>query len=111
MIVSTFSFKLLNQSTAFAILFCHSKENGFVTIQTVKVHNSFAISATTGAAQVQVHPQSPQVINIISAHSKASFISSLDSSAAFLPTSGEAQAQSQFVVTFQIFNFVVAREL
>jgi hypothetical protein len=51
------------------------------------------------------------VINIISAHSKASFISSLDSSAAFLPTSGEAQAQSQFVVTFQIFNFVVAREL
>jgi putative uncharacterized protein P4(21)n (fragment) len=109
--VSTFSFKLLNQSTALAILFCHSKENGFVTIQTVKDQSSFATSATIGAAQVQVHQPKPQVIKIISAHSKTAFNSSLDSSAAFLPISGLAPAQSPFVDVFQIFNFVLASEL
>jgi hypothetical protein len=93
--VSTFSFKEVCQSKDLLILFCHSNENGLVTIQTVSAHNSFATSATIGAAQVQVQPQSQQVIKTISAHSKACFISSLDSSAAFLPTSGFAHAQSQ----------------
>jgi hypothetical protein len=109
--VSTFSFKFLKPHIDLAILFCHSKENGFVTIQTVKAHNSFATSATTGAAHVHVPQPKPHVINIISAHSKEAFISSLDSSAAFCPISGSAQAQSPAVIIFQIFNFVGANEL
>jgi hypothetical protein len=63
-----------------------------VTIPTVKAQSSFATSATIGAAPVPVPPQSPQVINTISAHSKACLISSLDSSADFLPISGLAPA-------------------
>jgi ABC-type methionine transport system ATPase subunit len=50
-------------------------------------------------------------MKIISAPSKVAFISSLDSSAAFLPTSGLAQAHNQFVMIFQIFNLVGAKEL
>jgi hypothetical protein len=73
---STFSFNLLKPSIAWSALLFHSKENGFVTTQTVKAHNSFAISATTGVAQVQVQPQRPHVINTMSAQSKADFISS-----------------------------------
>jgi hypothetical protein len=92
-------------------LFCHSNENGLVTIQTVKAHNSFATSATMGAAQVQVPHQSPQVIKTISAHSNDCFISSLDSSAAFFHISGFAPAQRPWVIIFQIFNFLGASEL
>jgi len=93
--VSTFSFKEANQSKDLLILFCPSKENGLVTIQTVNAHNSFATSATIGAAQVPVHQPNQQVINTISAHSNEALISSLDSSAAFLPISGLAPAHNQ----------------
>jgi hypothetical protein len=92
--VSTFSFKLLNPSIDFHILFCHSKENGLVTIHTVKAHSSLAISATTGAAPVPVPQPRPQVINTISAQNNADLISSLDSSADFLPISGSAHAHN-----------------
>jgi hypothetical protein len=71
----------------------------------------FATSATTGAAQVQVHQPKPQVIKTISAQDKTSFISSLDSSAAFLPVSGSEPAQSPCVITFQILIFVGESEL
>jgi hypothetical protein len=50
-------------------------------------------------------------MNIMSAHSIRAFISSLDSSAAFFPISGLEPAPSQPVVTFQMFNFLLAREL
>ena len=109
--VSTFSFRLLKPSTDLLILFCPSNANGLVTIQTVKAHNSFATSATIGAAPVPVPHPRPQVIKIISAHSSAALISSLDSSAAFFPVSGSAQAPNQLVIIFQIFNLVGASEL
>jgi hypothetical protein len=38
-------------------------------------------------------------------------MSSLDSSADFLPTSGSLPAHNQPVITFQIFNFFSANEL
>jgi len=77
----------------------------------VRAPSSFAISATTGAAQVPVPHHRPQVIKIISAHSKTDLISSLDSSAAFLPTSGSDHAHKPEVISFQILSFVGAREL
>jgi len=101
--VSTFSLRVSYQSIDLHILFCHSKANGFVTTHTVKAQSSFATSATTGAAQVPVPHPRPQVMKIISDHSKAAFNSSLDSSAAFLPTSGSDPAQSPQVTIFQIF--------
>jgi hypothetical protein len=107
--VSTFSFKLSNPSIDFPILFCHSNENGFVTTHTVKAQSSLANSAITGAAQVPVPPQRPQVINTISAHSKAALISSLDSSAAFLPISGSLQAPRPQVIILPMFILVGAR--
>jgi hypothetical protein len=109
--VSTFSFNASNQSTLFHILFCHSKENGLVTTQTVRAHNSFANSAITGAAQVPVPHHKPQVINTISAHSNVDFISSLDSSAAFFQVSGSDQAHSHQVTTFPILSFTGAKLL
>jgi hypothetical protein len=109
--VSTLSFNSVYQSRDFAILFCPSKENGLVTTQTVSAPNSLAILATTGAAQVPVPQPRPQVIKTISAPSKIPLISSLDSSAAFLPTSGSLPAQRPAVITFQIFNFFSANEL
>jgi hypothetical protein len=109
--VSTFSFNDSNQSSDLLILFCPSKANGFVTIHILKAHSSFATSATTGAAHVPVHPPRPQVIKTISAQVRASFISSLDSSAAFLPTSGSLPAHRPEVIIFQIFNFFGANEL
>ena len=62
--------------------------NGFVTIPTVKIPRSFAISATTGAAPVPVPPPMPAVTKIISASLMASVISARFSSAACLPRSG-----------------------
>jgi len=111
MSVSTFSFNSLNPFIDLFILFCHSKENGLVTTHTVNAHTSFAISATTGAAPVPVHHPRPQVIKIISAPSRATLISSFDSSAAFFPVSGSEPAPRPEVIIFQIFNFVGASEL
>jgi hypothetical protein len=108
--VSTFSFNSSYQETACFHLLCHSKEKGFVTTQIVKIHISFAISAITGAAQVHVHPQSPQVIKTISAQSSADLISSLDSSAATFQFSGIHHAQSHLVAAFQIAIFFSASD-
>gem|GEM_PF-890363 len=109
--VSTFSFKALYASKAFPVLDCPSNENGFVTTQTVSAQSHFAISAITGAAQEPVPQPSPQVINTISAHSKAALISSDDSSAAFFHISGFAPAPSPPVVALQILIFLSAKEL
>jgi hypothetical protein len=103
--VSTFSFKASYQSIAFEALFCHSKENGLVTTHTVRAPNSFATSAITGAAQVQVPQPRPQVINTMCAQSSIALISSLDSSAAFLPIAGSAQAHNHQVTILPRFNF------
>jgi len=107
---STFSLRLVYQDIHLAILFGHSKENGLVTTQIVNAQSSFAISAITGAAQVPVQPHNQQVINIIFAHSSNLLISSLDSSAACFQISGLDQAQSHFVISFQIFSLCSARD-
>ena len=65
---------------------------GFVTTAIVKIPNSLAILATTGAAPVPVPPPIPAVINTISAPSNASVISCWASSAAFSPTEGSPPA-------------------
>ena len=109
--VSTLSRSASNPSSDFTCLFCHSKENGFVTTHTVSAPISLAIEATTGAAHVPVHPPSPQVTNTISAPSTAAFISSLDSSAAFFHISGFEPAPSPLVVAFPILSFFGASEL
>jgi hypothetical protein len=107
--VSTFSFILANPSAAFSSLFFHSNENGFVTIQIVKIHMLFAIHAITGAAHVPVPHHIQAVMNAISASPKACLISFSDSSADFLPISGFAHAQSPLVIFIQILNFEVAK--
>ena len=56
-----------------------------------------AISATTGAAPVPVPPPIPAVMNTIFAPFIAAVISSLLSSAAFLPISGFAPAPNPLV--------------
>lgn len=108
--VSTRSLRLLYPSIALLERFCPSKLNGRVTTPTVNAPISFAISATIGAAPVPVPPQSPQVINTISAPSSWALISSRLSSAAFLPTSGLLPAQSPPVIIFPRLIFVGARE-
>jgi len=109
--VSTFCLSSSYQAIACFHLLCHSKEKGFVITQIVKIHISFAISATTGAAQVQVHHHKPQVIKTISAHSNADLISSLLSSAAVFQASGTHHAQSHLVAAFQIAIFFSASEV
>jgi hypothetical protein len=101
--VSTASLNFLIHSSAFTHLFGHSKLNGFVTIQTVKIHIHFAILAMTGAAQVQVPHHIQHVINTISVSCNAALISCSLSSAAFLPISGLAQAHNHLVRFNQIF--------
>jgi len=74
--VSTASFIFLIHSSAFVVLFFHSKLNGLVTIQTVSIPIHFAISATTGAAHVHVPPHIHAVINTISVFCNICLISS-----------------------------------
>jgi len=107
--VSTHSFIFDNHSIAFSNLLFHSKENGFVTTHTVRIHNSFAACAITGAAPVQVPPHIPAVIKSISVSSKCLLISSIFSSAAFLPISGFAQAHNHLVKLSQIFTLSFAK--
>jgi hypothetical protein len=102
--VSTFSFILSNPSVAFSSLFFHSKLNGFVTIQIVKIPILFATHAITGAAPVPVPHHIHAVINTISASPNACLISFSDSSAAFLQISGLAPAQSHLVIFIQILT-------
>lgn len=108
--VSTFSLRVSYPSSHFDNLFCPSNENGFVTTHTVKAPHSFATSATTGAAPVPVPHPSQQVINTISAPVKRALISSLDSSAAFFPTSGLLPAPSHQVIIFPRFIFLSGRQ-
>jgi hypothetical protein len=107
--VSTHSFILLNHSIAFSNLLFHSKEKGFVTTHTVRIPNSFAACAITGAAPVQVPPHIPAVIKSISVSSKCLLISSIFSSAAFLPISGFAQAPSHLVRFSQMLTLSFAK--
>ncbi len=74
-----------------------SNENGLVTTPIVSMPSSLAVEATTGAAPVPVPPPSPPAINTMSAPLIASWISSLVSSAARLPTSGFIPAPRPFV--------------
>lgn len=110
MSVSTFSFKRSYHSIACIARRCHSNVNGFVTTHTTRAPRDFAISAITGAAPVPVPPPRPVVINTISAPARACLISSLDSSAAFFPTSGFQPAPRPRVVDLPIFIRVGASE-
>ena len=74
-----------------------SKENGLVTTPTVKAPTSLAHSATTCAAPVPVPPPIPAVTKTMSAPRRDSSNWSLDSSAAFSPTSGLAPAPRPLV--------------
>ena len=70
-----------------------SKLNGTVTIPTVRIPISLAIFAITGAAPVPVPPPIPAVMKtILVLFPSIALISSMLSSAAFLPTSGSAPA-------------------
>jgi hypothetical protein len=107
--VSTLSFILSNPSVAFSSLFFHSKPNGFVTIQIVKIPMLFATHAITGAAHVPVPHHIHAVMNTMSASPKACLISFSDSSAAFLQISGLAHAQSHLVMFIQILTLEPAK--
>ena len=76
-----------------------SKPNGRVTIATVRIPISLAISATTGAAPVPVPPPMPAVINTMSVSTSTSAIASRSSSAALRPTSGLAPAPNPLVIS------------
>ena len=89
--------------SAKAMRFFPSKPKGLVTTATVKIPNSLAISATTGAAPVPVPPPIPAAINTMSAPSIALRITSRSSSAEFLPTSGLAPAPSPLVTLVPIW--------
>jgi hypothetical protein len=65
----------------------------------------------TGEAQVPVQPHIPHVMKTISAHARACLISSEDSSAAFLPISGLAQAHNHLVVALPILILICAFEV
>ena len=82
--------------SACAILRLPSKAKGFVTMPTVRIPRSWAVSATTGAAPVPVPPPMPAVIKTICAPFSALVISSLLSSAARWPISGSAPAPRPF---------------
>ncbi len=92
MIESTASFSSFNPSTELAILFLPSKENGRVTIATVKAPSSRAIRATTGAAPVPVPPPIPAAMNTMLAPLTMARISSMLASAAAFPTLGSPPA-------------------
>ena len=95
--VSTLSFKVFIPISAWSNLFLPSNGKGLVTTPTVSIPIDLAISAITGAAPVPVPPPIPAVINTISAPFIDWEISSLLSSAAFLPISGLAPAPNPFV--------------
>ncbi len=106
--VSTDSCNLSMPSRATAIRRRPSKENGFVTTPTVNAPTSLAAWATIGAPPVPVPPPMPAVTNTMSAPLRCSKMSSLDSSAAFCPTSGLAPAPSPLVRVWPIWILVGA---
>ena len=85
--VSTLSFNSVKPFSATCILFCPSKSKGLVTTATVKIPFSFAALAITGAAPEPVPPPIPVVIKSMFISPNSDIISSIDSSAAFLPVS------------------------
>ena len=95
--MSTFCFKFSIPISACLILLFPSNGKGLVTTPTVNMFIDFATSATTGAAPVPVPPPIPAVMNTMFAPLIASEISSLLSSAAFLPISGLAPAPNPLV--------------
>ena len=95
---STLLFNLSIPFTALKLRAFPSNKNGFVTIPTVNIPISFAISATIGAAPVPVPPPIPAVINTKSAPANICFISSLFSIAALSPTISFAPAPNPLVV-------------
>ena len=92
--MSTHCFKSDNPLSATSILFFPSKSNGFVTTATVNIPRSFAALAITGAAPEPVPPPIPVVINNIFTSANSDKISSIDSSADFLPISESDPAPS-----------------
>ena len=111
MSVSTASLSFFVPSSELLCLCFPSNEKGFVTIETTKIHISFAIWAMTGIAPVPVPPHIPPVMKTISVSCNASLISLSLSSAAFLPISGFAPAPRPLVRLSQIFIFFSARLL
>mmetsp|Transcript_40565 Transcript_40565/g.53398 ORF Transcript_40565/g.53398 Transcript_40565/m.53398 type:complete len:214 (-) Transcript_40565:408-1049(-) len=81
-----------------------SKPKGLVTTPTVKAPSSRATSATIGAAPEPVPPPIPAVTKTRSDPRKASAMSSLLSTAAFLPISGIPPAPSPLVTSIPMFN-------
>ena len=77
-----------------------------MTTATVKIPNSFAISAITGLAPVPVPPPKPAVINNISVSDIAFAIASLLSFADALPIPGSIPAPRPLVVSIPICIFV-----
>ena len=108
--LSTFCLKSSIPLSALFFLLSPSKLNGLVTTATVNTSSSFAAFAITGAAPVPVPPPIPAVMNSISVPFKSSCIFSISSSAACLPTSGEAPAPCPFVNFSPICNFTSAND-
>ena len=91
-----------------------SNPNGLVTTPIVRMPLSCAAFAMTGAAPVPVPPPMPAATKTMCAPSRASMISSKDSSAEAAPTSGRAPAPRPAVVSkpswmrFSVFERSIA---
>ena len=109
--VSTCCLRLLSPSLAISPLRFPSVEKGTVTTPTTKHFNSFAISATMGAAPVPVPPPMPAVIKTMSAPLRAFIILSLSSTAALDPTSGSPPAPIPLVTFPPIWTRLSTKDL
>ena len=96
--VSTYFCSSSNPNSAIFMRLAPSNWNGFVTTPTVRIPNSLAALAITGAAPVPVPPPRPAVINTIFASRICEIISSKDSSAAACPIFGLAPAPKPCVI-------------
>ena len=112
MSVSTTSRRRAMPSSAWRVRCVPSKPNGLVTTPTVSAPiSSLAISAMTGAAPVPVPPPSPAVTKTMSAPLSASLMSSRDSCAAPVPTSGFAPAPRPLVSSWPMFSLMSASHI
>ena len=109
--VSTFLRSLSIPSFANWSFLRPSNANGVVTTATVRMLRPLASSATTGAAPVPVPPPIPAVMNTMSVPSRISRISSLLSSAAFIPISGIPPAPRPPVSSFPMGILTCAFDL
>ena len=94
---STFCDRRAMPSSAFCARAMPSNANGRVTMAVVRIPDSLASPAITGAAPVPVPPPIPAVMKTMSTPCRRSAISSRLSSAASLPTSGFPPAPSPWV--------------